>query len=529
MKTAKTGCALALLAIAPWLIGCDSSSSRHHGSSAAAATSSTPTPIATSGQSGPSGPAPLLERASFADVDGSGTVTAGDQVTLWFDTAVTLNGPDAPRDLALTAGDTVGGGATMKLGQSAQQVVVELGTQPTLSLVGTYLPGQAPGAGKTPATVALHASRQPDAIVGPGGAPAQAGSAVAIVLADQVTYPAYQGQVFRAPAKASTRAYFGNLHAHTDYSDGKETPAFAHAHARNAGLDFQVTTDHLEYLTPAQQLWAETERMMLREQRPTFLTHRGFEWGHGYIPPLRWYNHANIIGTPNLIPLGSTLTVKGFYRESLDRCYPHGAVGQFNHPYINKPPLVYDQWDSFAYDIEADKLMALMRCDGTNTRQTPQLGYLPALEKGWHVSPTSNQDNHSRDWGTKNDRRTGVWMPALTRPELLRALREGRVFATEDKNATARLLANGDVWMGSTVAGPGRVALRVEFDDPDQEGFAKVDIVSNGQVVHTQVLNGTKQGAYEVTVDPQTDAYFYAHITQSDGNELFTTPIYVDR
>ena len=39
--------------------------------------------------------------------------------------------------------------------------------------------------------------------------------------------------------------YFGNLHAHTSYSDGVEEPSDAYRHARDAGgLDFMAITEH---------------------------------------------------------------------------------------------------------------------------------------------------------------------------------------------------------------------------------------------------------------------------------------------
>lgn len=46
-------------------------------------------------------------------------------------------------------------------------------------------------------------------------------------------------------ARAQTlQVYFGNLHAHTSYSDGSGTPAMAYDHARIAGLDFMAITEH---------------------------------------------------------------------------------------------------------------------------------------------------------------------------------------------------------------------------------------------------------------------------------------------
>ncbi len=43
------------------------------------------------------------------------------------------------------------------------------------------------------------------------------------------------------------RPYKGDLHLHTYYSDGRESPAYMVAHARSLGLDFAAITDHRYY------------------------------------------------------------------------------------------------------------------------------------------------------------------------------------------------------------------------------------------------------------------------------------------
>lgn len=43
---------------------------------------------------------------------------------------------------------------------------------------------------------------------------------------------------------AQDNVYFGNLHAHTVYSDGSGAPDEAFDAAREAGLDFMAITEH---------------------------------------------------------------------------------------------------------------------------------------------------------------------------------------------------------------------------------------------------------------------------------------------
>lgn len=511
------------------LVSCGGSGGSGGGASTAAPVTSSVAPVPSS-----SVPVagPRLVGARWADTDGSRSVTAGDEVTLTFDRSVRLGPADASRDLAVGAGDTLGAGATLRAGGKAEEVVVVLGAGPGLSLWRTYLPGQAPGAGASPALVALAAGRVADALVGATGDPAVDGRAVPVVVADPDAAPFDSGRRFVDPPLATARAVYGNLHAHTGFSDGQLDPAAAHAHVKGLpaghGLDFMATSDHLEQLTAP--TWSATQNMADAAQvAGSYVTLRGYEWGHGYILPLGWYNHINIIGSPYLPALGATMTPSDLYAEVLARGFSDGAIGIFNHPYIHKPPLVYDQWDDFRHDAAADKLMSLIDCEGKGSEQSPDLGFLPALAKGWRVAPSSNQDNHSPNWGDKDDQRTGLWLVDLDRPSIIRAVREGRAFSTSDRNAKVRLIADGALWMGSTVAGPGRVALRVEADDADGEPFARIDLVSNGVVVASQPIGGGGPVVFETTLDPQVDAYVFARVYQADGDELFSAPIYVDR
>ena len=69
--------------------------------------------------------------------------------------------------------------------------------------------------------------------------------------------------------------------------------------------------------------------------------------------------------------------------------------------------------------------------------------YRMALDSGWHVCPVANQDNHSADWGTRNDSRAGIWAMELSRTALFDGITARRTFATQDKNAVVWLDLDG--------------------------------------------------------------------------------------
>jgi hypothetical protein len=122
-----------------------------------------------------------------------------------------------------------------------------------------------------------------------------------------------------------------------------------------------------------------------------------------------------------------------------------GWVGQFNHPsssgqfLVNGVPL--------GYTADGDQAMAL--CEVLNTSafstnttetETGRSSYEgacnKALEAGYHVAFSTNQDNHCANWGASYTNRTGVLIPngtALTNASFIDALKARRVFATMDK------------------------------------------------------------------------------------------------
>ena len=131
-----------------------------------------------------------------------------------------------------------------------------------------------------------------------------------------------------------------------------------------------------------------------------------------------------------------------------------GWLGQFNHPASAGQFVV--EGVPLAYTPDGDAVMALCEVVNTNafsandteteTRRNSFEGACNrALEAGYHVAFSSNQDNHCANWGAAYTNRTGVLLPRgqpLTRVAFMRAVRARRVFATMDKTGRLLLTAN---------------------------------------------------------------------------------------
>ena len=105
--------------------------------------------------------------------------------------------------------------------------------------------------------------------------------------------------------------------------------------------------------------------------------------------------------------------------------------------------------------------------------------YIRSLDYGWKIGATNNADTHSPYWGSNTPHRTGVWMPSLTKADLLDALQARRTFATEDVNYELGLKANG-AWMGSEIPNTGSLAFEITGFDPDGEGATLVQLITFG-------------------------------------------------
>jgi hypothetical protein len=338
---------------------------------------------------------------------------------------------------------------------------------------------------------------------------------------------------FTTASETPMFAYHGDLHNHTSNSDGSGTPAEALAAGKAAGFDFMAITDHSYNIDDGE--WAATLQAVNEATNPgVFVAIRGAEYtqgGEGHINVYNTVRHpcrtnsgvgAMCDYTPNL---EKGEKVDGFYNwlaitgtQALDGA---GSLAQFNHPgWIN-----FNDW---TYHPEVSPTLKLEEVgNGNGSSYTfSEEEYIRSLDYGWKVGATNNADTHSTSWGTNTDHRTGVWMPALTKTELLAALRARRTFATEDKNYALSMKANG-AWMGSEIANTGSIAFAITGADPDNEGGVLAQLITFGGKVVTQTTTASSNFTWNpiVSVTPGVH-YFYVKVTQSDGDRIVSSPVW---
>lgn len=333
--------------------------------------------------------------------------------------------------------------------------------------------------------------------------------------------------------------YFGQLHSHTSYSDGAGTCEEAFEHASNVpNLDFLAVTDHSNSFDNADSAsiadgsvsaeWKEGHELAKKYTTNDFVGIYGYEmtWSNGL-------GHMNTFNTDGF--QSRTQNDYKTYNTALQNYYKTlktapDSISQFNHP-----GTTFGDFSDFAYyDKEIDKLITTIEV-GNGEGAIGSSGYFPsyeyyqrALDKGWHVAPTNNQDNHKGLWGDANTARSVVLADSLTQEDIYDAMRNYRVYATEDNDLSIYYTLDGYV-MGSILEDGQTgesVRLKAELSDPTDATIGKVQVITNGGLVLAEKnVAGT---ADTVTFDVDNDySFYYLKVTEADGDIAVTAPVWV--
>lgn len=308
--------------------------------------------------------------------------------------------------------------------------------------------------------------------------------------------------------------FYGNLHSHTSYSDGSGTPHQAFTYARDvADLDFLAITDHLEYLTIQPWNWYFTRMTADTFNVPgVFVAIAGYEWGS----PI--FNHCNVFNTTNLISTTTLLNLSAFYNDVLGE---RPAFAQFNHPGEEE---YSNNWNNFAfYSAPVDSAFPLIEL------KYPEADtfYRMALDSGWHVGPVANQDNHSPDWGTRNDCRAGVWATVLTREAIFEAIKKRRVFATQDKNAYVWIDLNGSP-MGSRVSRARNMPLRILLHDGNGESWNLIQAIGSNGITFLELSSHPATLNTTLIITPTVSRWIYVKARQTDNQWIWSAPVFIE-
>lgn len=347
------------------------------------------------------------------------------------------------------------------------------------------------------------------------------------------------------------KIYWGDIHTHTMYSDGRGSPAETYEFGKRvSALDFCAVSDHDFILTDA--MWDEIKQVTARYNQPgRYVTFLAFEWSgrtevggdhnvytsEADMPLIRCYlsyNYGNLRmyhgpnkGAGHVEELFRTLGER-FRNENL-LVIPHfgGRRGnpEWHNPRLQRSIEIFsdhrrsEDWaTSFLKTGHRVGIMASTDNHAGNAGYGIRGRQVVAGEEGEVFSRTSPAER-----GTAL---VAACAPSLTREAVFQALYHRRTYATTGSRIVLRFEVNGQP-MGSEIRAQGPVRIMVEA-----EGTAPIDrlrIVKQGQVIHS-VSPGGRSARFEFT-DSSGECrgkYYYVDLVQTDGEKAISSPVWVD-
>ncbi len=335
---------------------------------------------------------------------------------------------------------------------------------------------------------------------------------------------------------AVPRVLWGDLHGHSNLSDGTGTPEDYYAYARDvAGLDFAALTDHdhwgMLFLDGHPELWQRILDANADYHQPGhFATIPGFEWtswihGHRHVlwfggeprvlssldpryesptglwqalrdePALTIAHHSG--GGP--IPTNWSIPPDPALEPIVEVSSVHGVSEALDAPGAVYSPVP----GAFARDaLDAGHVLGFV-CSGDSHDGHPGLAHLAAGQGGLVAVLDAEPD----------------------RASLLEAFRQRRVYGTNGPRILLFATVDGAP-MGSRLPPAERASLAL-FTVGDT-ALAEVAVVRSGAVVERIPADGQPlvQATHELE-DLAAGEYLYLRVAQQDGGLAFSSPFFV--
>lgn len=356
----------------------------------------------------------------------------------------------------------------------------------------------------------------------------------------------------RTSSRAQTIHLFGSIHSHSEYSDGNQAndPAYPDArscfqYVRNSTLniDFWGISDHNHSgggmnLPDYRKGVAEADSA---NENGAFVSLYGMEWG-----VISSGGHIVIYGIDSLI--GWESGNYSIYNSRTDygslfskvAARGSGAFAYLAHmdqtDYGNILAAPYNAtWDSAIAGMAIRSGPAFST--DTNYSDPPTGNYFDRyqdlLKAGYHVAPGIDHDSHYIVFGRSHPGRTVVIADTLTKEALMQAFYHRRFYASDDWNCRVVFSLNGSS-MGDITTGSAAAGLNIVVNDPDNEQVSSVKIwygIPGNGVISTQLAQFSNQSSVSYThpLPIGSTYYYFAEITQADGQKIWTAPIWYTR
>ncbi|MEP6801127.1 MAG: CehA/McbA family metallohydrolase [Acidobacteriota bacterium] len=352
--------------------------------------------------------------------------------------------------------------------------------------------------------------------------------------------------------------YFGDPHSHTILSDAKTglPDQLLELSRDRLGLDFDVISDHTEMGRLQATEYAELQLTSRVFDEPgRFVSLTGWEWTAG-----SQYGHRVVLQRDDGGPILSSAEPEG---DTIEKLYAHLR----QHHGIVSPHhtgnATWGRWNPAAtFDETLEPNFEIASWHGRyeffgnpreGRRQVPGHQYQDALRLGRHVGVMGASDTHHLSPGEGG--LTAVLAERLDRESLFDAIRNRRNYATTGVRILLEFTADGAP-MGSRIHKHGSLPMTVRV-----EGTAAIDrieivrnLIDTFAAVRLEQAPEAADGVFLIydPADPQGgrrleipdtrivtftvedkapppgESSYYVRVTQADGHQAWSSPIWVD-
>ncbi|MFY8129086.1 MAG: T9SS type A sorting domain-containing protein [Chitinophagaceae bacterium] len=353
--------------------------------------------------------------------------------------------------------------------------------------------------------------------------------------------------------------YYGNLHAHSTYSDGNQDnsnliPTDNYNYAKNSlCMDFLGISDH-NHQTAGMNLpnYANGLAQATAATTSNFLALYGMEWG-----VISNGGHVLAYGTPGLVGWeNGNYNVFVGKSNYLGKPEVTGNIGLFR--YINSlnnksfTTLAHPNFEDYQnllnepYDSNADSAIAgcavasgvAFSTNTTYSDPPTSFGYIDyytrILAKGYHIGPTMDHDSHNTNFGRANNNRTVLVMPSLSISNFYTAMQNNSFYASEDCDTKLYFSLNNNP-MGSDNTGTLAPNIAAYIVDPtNPTGAVTLRLmhgIAGSNVLPVEIARSTTNtlNFTDFSLQNGSNAYYYidATIATSTGTaRTMSSPIW---
>ncbi len=346
--------------------------------------------------------------------------------------------------------------------------------------------------------------------------------------------------------------YFGNIHAHSSYSDGNQDSTTSHITKPIQDFNYAKTAQHLDFYGISEHNHQSAGMTnpshfhqgiadALAATTSSFVALYGMEWGvisggghvivYGYDSLIGWDNNDyDVYVAQNDY---ANLWKKINEKPNSFAYLAHPASTDYSNLFTNP------------YDLSSDNaIVGLAARSGpatstNNTYSNPSTStyiarYNDALKRGYHLGVGLDHDTHNSVFGKQTAGRLVVLAPSLSRNDILDAVRHMRMYSSDDWNVKVNFSIKNNP-MGSILSYTGTPILVANVTDPDaSETVSSIAVYygvpgsGSNPTVLTTVTN-TANLSYTHNIANNSSYYYYLKITQNDGDIIWTSPIWYNR